>query len=245
MFASSRRSSVIRAVWAALIIGGVSAALYANHSWGNYHWSRASNPFTLELGDNVSSTWDEHLAVASSDWSVSDVLDTTVVTGGTSARRCKPTSGRVEVCAEKYGFNGWPGIAQIWVSGDHITQAITKMNDSYFDTSTYGTYAWRQFVMCQEVGHTSGLGHQDESFSNPNLGSCVNYTDDPDGSAKNQVDNTHPNLHDYQQLGEIYAHLDSPPPGGGGNGNGNGRGKRGGHRPWTTSTSPGQLSGAS
>jgi len=194
---------------AALIIGGVSAALYASHSWGGYHWARTSNPFTLKLGDNVSSTWDAHLTVASSDWSVSDVLDTTVVTGGTDARRCKPTSGRVEVCAAKYGFNGWLGLAQIWVSGGHIAQAVTKMNDSYFNTSTYKKPEWRQFVMCQEIGHTFGLSHQDENFSNPNLGSCMDYTNDPDGLVVGQDDNTSPNLHDYQQLGTIYAHLDS------------------------------------
>ena len=24
-------------------------AVNANHSWGNYHWGRTANPFTLEL----------------------------------------------------------------------------------------------------------------------------------------------------------------------------------------------------
>ena len=24
-----------------------------NHAWKNYHWARTTNPFTLELGDNV------------------------------------------------------------------------------------------------------------------------------------------------------------------------------------------------
>lgn len=222
-FTSSRPLLFVRVFWVALIMAAISGALYANHSWGNYHWARTSNPFTLKLGDNVSSAWDGYLAVASSDWSVSDVLDTTVVAGGTTARKCKPTSGRVEVCAEKYGFNGWLGVAQIWVSGDHITQAITKMNDSYFNTATYNKPAWRQFVICQEIGHTFGLDHQDENFSNPNLGTCMDYTDDPDGTLNNQADNTSPNLHDYQQLSTIYGHVDSTstvgqPAGGPGNG---------------------------
>ena len=30
----------------------------ASHSCGNYHWARTANPFTLKLGDNVSSAWD-------------------------------------------------------------------------------------------------------------------------------------------------------------------------------------------
>src|SRR3990170_5379070 len=113
----------------------------ASHSWGNYHWARTSNPFTLKLGDNVSSTWDPYLVTTSSDWSQSSVLDTTIVAGTQNPRRCRPTSGRVEVCNYRYGNNGWLGLAQIWISGDHITKGLTKVNDSYFNTSTYNTPA--------------------------------------------------------------------------------------------------------
>jgi hypothetical protein len=173
----------------------------ASHSWENYHWARTSNPFTLKLGDNVSSAWDTYLATASSDWSQSTVLDTTIVAGGTR-RNCKPTSGRVEVCNASYGNNGWLGMAGIWISGSHITKAYVKLNDSYFNSPSYNTPAWRQLVMCQEIGHTFGLDHQDENFDNTNLKSCMDYTSNPDS-------NQHPNQHDYEQLETIYAHLDS------------------------------------
>ncbi len=178
-----------------------------DHSWGPYHWARTGNAFTLNLGDNVSSAWDAYLATASSDWTFSSVLDTTIVAGRTtdSPRKCRPTSGRVEVCSARYG-GAWLGLAQIWVSGSHITQATTKVNDFYFNKPKYNTPAWRRFVMCQEVGHAFGLDHQDENFSNANLGSCMDYTSDPDGPPSNE----HPNSHDYQQLETIYnAHLDS------------------------------------
>lgn len=59
--------------------------------------------------------------------------------------------------------------------------------------------------MCQEIGHTFGLDHQDETFSNGNLGSCMDYTNDPDGPPSNE----HPNGHDYTQLEVIYEHVDS------------------------------------
>jgi len=182
----------------------------ASHSWGNYHWARTSNPFTLSLGDNVSSAWDAYLGTTSSDWSASSVLDTTIVPGGSNPKNCRPTSGRVEVCNSKYGFNGWLGLAQIWVWGDgHIAQGVAKVNDTYFNTATYNTPAWKRLVMCQEVAHTFGLGHQDENFSNPNLGTCMDYTSDPDGSLKGQLSNEHPNAHDYEQLEAIYNHLES------------------------------------
>ncbi len=177
-------------------------AASANHSWGGYHWARTANPFTLKLGDNVSSSWDPYLATTSADWSFSPVLDTTVVRGSANPKNCRATSGRVEVCNSKYGNNGWLGLAQIWVtSGLHITQGVTKVNDTYFNTPTYNTTAWRNLVMCQEVGHTLGLDHQDENFGNANLGTCMDYTSDPST-------NQHPNQHDYDELAIIYEHLD-------------------------------------
>lgn len=178
----------------------------AGHSWGPYHWARQSNPFTVKLGDNVTSTWDSYLSEASSDWSASSVLNTTIVAGGTRARQCKPTSGRVEVCNAKYGNNGWLGIAQIWITGgEHITEAIVKLNDTYHDTSPYNQPAWRRTVMCQEIGHAFGLDHQDENFDNGNLGTCMDYTSNPSGPPSNE----HPNSHDYAQLVTIYSHLDN------------------------------------
>jgi len=175
----------------------------ADHSWGGYHWARTSQPLILKLGDNVTSAWDSHLNVASSDWSNSTVLNTDVVGGTANPKNCRPTSGRVEVCNSTYGNNGWLGIAQIWITGgEHITQGVTKLNDTYFRSGKYNTPAWRQFVTCQEIGHTFGLDHQDEDFNNANLGSCMDYTSDPST-------NQHPNKHDYDELVTIYTHLDS------------------------------------
>lgn len=174
----------------------------ANHSWGSYHWARTSNPFTIKLGDNLVTAWDQYLATTSADWSISSVLDTSIVTGGTTAKRCRATNGRVEVCNALYGKNGWLGVAQIWITNNHITQGIVKLNDSYFNTAKYNTPAWKNLVMCQEVGHTFGLDHQDEIFDNPPLGTCMDYSSDP-------TPNQHPNQHDYDQLASIYSHLDS------------------------------------
>ncbi len=182
----------------------------ANHSWGNYHWARTSNPFTIKIGDNVNSTWDPFLGTASADWTLSNVVVATVVTGQANPKNCRPTAGQVEVCNSTYGNNGWLGIAQIWASGNHITQGVVKLNDTYFNIAKYNTPAWRSMVVCQEVGHTFGLDHQDENFSNTNLGTCMDYTNDPSGTAGTNVtpNNEHPNQHDYDELATIYAHAD-------------------------------------
>lgn len=201
MIASTRRVTFVAGA-VILLLAALPGSVAANHSWGNYHWARESNPFTLRLGDNVSSSWDSYLATTSSDWSASSVLDTTVVAGRTRAKTCRATTGQVEVCSAAYGNNGWLGLAQIWLGGSHITKGTVKVNDSYFKSSPYNSPAWRNLVMCQEVGHTLGLDHQDEDFDNGNLGTCMDYTSSPEA-------NQHPNQHDYDQLETIYAHLDS------------------------------------
>lgn len=198
---------IVAAAVTALVLVTVPAA--ADHAWANYHWERASNPVTVELGDNVDSRWDSWLAEASSDWSASSVLDSPIGPGQAKGK-CRPTEGRAEVCNDNYGNTGWLGIAQIWADGDHIVQAVAKLNDTYHDSSPYNEDGWRDNVMCQEVGHVYGLGHQDENFNNGNLGTCMDYTANPDGPPANRQ----PDQHDYEQLEAIYGHLDS----GGGSG---------------------------
>ncbi len=180
----------------------VGAAEQETHSWGGYHWARTSNPFNVNLGDNLTAAWDPYLATTSGDWTQSTVLNTTIVAGSASPKTCKATAGMVQVCNNTYGNNGWLGIAGISVSGSHITAAYVKLNDSYFNTATYNTSAWRNMVTCQEVGHAFGLDHQDTNFDNANLGTCMDYTNNP-GT------NQHPNNHDYDMLQTIYGHVDS------------------------------------
>jgi len=208
----SRRRSLVRALFVVFALAVVSTAVYANHSWNNYHWATSGNGLSLDVGDNVSSNWDAYLDEALDDWNQSQSLNLVEVAGGTRPKNCRPTAGQIEVCNARYGNNGWLGIAQIWLSGGHISQAITKLNDTYFNTATYNTPAWRRLVACQEIAHDFGLDHQDETFDNPNLGSCMDYTNDPDGGAggavNNDPSNEHPNSHDYQQITSIYSHSD-------------------------------------
>lgn len=197
-----------------VLLGAVAGPAAANHSWANYHWSRSSNPVRLDIGSNLGVAYQANLALAIDDWDGTDnsgsaYLALTQVAGA-GLRNCGAVAGRVEVCNDSYGFRGWLGVASIWASGDHITQATVKMNDSYLlGGGTYDSNAWRQMVLCQEVGHTFGLDHQDEVFDNPNLGTCMDYTNDPST-------NQHPNAHDFAQLATIYTHLDGGSGGGGG-----------------------------
>ena len=189
-----RRSLVLLVL---LVVAAVPA--FANHSWGNYHWGRTANPLNLKMGDNMTtSSWRNKFNTAVSDWNQSSKLNLTVVTGQ-SRGKCRPTAGRDEICNGAYGNNGWLGLAQIWLSGGHISQGTAKMNDSYVMNQ-----AEQQHVICQEVGHTFGLGHTSEDGSSQNT--CMDYYQN---QSDNDTTSTHPNAHDYAQLDTIYAHLDS------------------------------------
>ncbi|MCA1719381.1 MAG: hypothetical protein LC781_22025 [Actinobacteria bacterium] len=175
------------------------------HNWSTYHWGRTNTPFTLTLGDNVTADWDSYLNNAAglptpfsgNDWSDSTVLNAPVDTGNVSRRalkrkKCPYTLGRVEVCNAAYGDNGWSGLAQIWLdSSGHIVAGVAKMND----TKISSTDTWkRRHVMCQEVGHTFGLGHTSENGTSQLT--CMDYS----GSQDSQW----PNQHDYDELSAIY-----------------------------------------
>jgi hypothetical protein len=220
--------AVLVAIFAVFLVTGVASA---NHAWGKYHWDKSTDDtlaYPLELVDNLNTAeWDNSLAIASLDWNVS-VLKNKVVAGASNSN-CDPTNGRVEVCNDEYGTNGWLGIASIWATrgkSNHITQGVVKVNDTYFNMAQYDSQAWRDFVMCQEVGHELGLDHQDENSNNANFGTCMDYTNDPDGTVLGQLDNRHPNQHDYNQMTEMYAHLNSTDGGGSEPGNGGGKGKK-------------------
>jgi hypothetical protein len=175
---------------------------FANHAWGNYHWARTNNPFVVRLGDNVSPQWKSYLSTAAYNWNRSTVLSVPVIAGSTAPNPCRMISGTVQVCSAVYGTTGWMGLAQLTVNGDHITAATVRLNDSYFNTARFNTPAWRNLVICQEIGHTFGLAHQDENFNNAPLGTCMDYSSDP-------TLNQHPNLHDYYELLTIYNHRDT------------------------------------
>jgi hypothetical protein len=220
-------SAVAVAVAAVTLLVVDPAPASAGHSWSNYHWRRTSGEVNLTLVDSVTGTWQAQYDRARTEWAQSGVLALASENGGDTQgtrKRCAAPSGQVRVCNAAYGFNGWLGVAQIWVWPDgHIAQGVTKMNDSYSMRP-----AEKQYVMCQEIGHTFGLGHQDENHDNKNVGSCMDYSRYPEGGVHSvgggSIDygpnNESPNTDtapggtgeqhgDFEQLLAIYNHLES------------------------------------
>lgn len=199
----------VSAVLVAIVLSAAAAS--ATHSWGGYHWARTTNPFTLKLGDNLTTAdWKSYLAQTSSDWNSPPSGPTPVLTAivaGQASKRCSMVAGTTQVCNGKYGFNGWLGLASInLLDGTHITQGMAKMNDSYFNLSTYNNPNEREHVVCQEVAHTFGLDHQSTDGSSQDT--CMDYFSNTGANAGSSL-STRPNQHDFDELNAIYAHPDS------------------------------------
>lgn len=194
----------VKAALACAIAVG-SFSVYATHSWNGYHWARTTSSFTLHTLDstvaNSNANWPALLQTAASQWSQSTKLDLQVVAYANSSqdrRKCSAVSGKIRVCNQSYGKNGWLGLASINLdSNGHISQGTAKMNDSY--TSSWIDPNEAKHVMCQEVGHTFGLDHQSTNGSSQNT--CMDYSNSPTSTA--------PNQHDYDELVTIYSHTDS------------------------------------
>ena len=191
---------------ALLVVLTLPQSANADHAWGNYHWARTSNPFSIRIGNNMTAGWTQHFNTAVSDWSRSNVMDL-VPEAGRSNKRCAMVAGTIQVCNGKYGYNGWLGLASINITGGvHITQGSAKMNDSYFSSATYNNPNEKLHVVCQEIGHTFGLGHTSEDGSSQNT--CMDYFSNTGANAGSTL-STHPNQHDYDMISQIYSHLDS------------------------------------
>lgn len=191
----------------ALIVGvaltAIAAPALAGHSWGTYHWKRTTTQITPPVYENLDSRWESYGQTAVADWNQSTVIQSSYNVGTSDPRKCRQVSGTIQLCNAAYGRNGWLGLASISLSGGHIVSGTTKVNDSYYTTGGfYDTPGWRAAVMCQEIGHDYGLGHQDENSNDDTTNSCMEYTNKPDG-------NMHPDQHDYDQLLSIYNHMES------------------------------------
>jgi hypothetical protein len=195
------RTLVRTAVFVALG-GAIALPAVASHSWNNYHWARTASSFDLQVVDSVTSQWQTAFDMSLQEWGKSSKFDNVVSAADGDARtrkRCPMVAGEMRVCNASYGQNGWLGMATINLdSNGHITRGTAKMNDSY-DWYFAATPGEDNHVMCQETGHVYGLGHTSEDGSSQNT--CMDYS--------SSLTSQWPNQHDYDELDQIYGHVDS------------------------------------
>ncbi len=169
----------------------LAPAAQASHQWGSYHWNKDGVAVRdVTVGDNHGGgvpDWPAlfdtvvggFAATVDVDGLYTDVYGWPGYTGAYFSLSEAGGSGDVESYNSDYGNNGWLGLASIWVSrgkNKHITRGESKVNDYYVTLPGYDGFdedvEWLA-VLCQEIGHTFGLGHTTTDFS------CMNTEDRP------------------------------------------------------------------
>ena len=191
-----------------LSMGALSAPASAatTASWNGYRWARTGT-LALKTVNRTSSEWTSYFTPALRGWSTAPQLDL-IGSRGTVNPTCGAVYATIQVCNGKYGANGWMGYANVWLSAGRIVQATVRLNDTYFSQDNYSSSAWRASTLCQELGHTLGLAHNNAARSDANTGSCMDYSNDPDGGTKYGKSNVAPGSMDFTGLNVIYKTLD-------------------------------------
>ncbi len=169
----------------------VATVASADHSWSVYHWS--SDNLSPTVVDKTSSNLYQ-VGPAVQEWAA---LSTPIQPVPTNANK-----GNITV---REAFSqSWLGLARIFIDENgHITKGEVKLNTQsidYYEANGYPGIA--DHVLCQEIGHVLGLGHnrtQDDTCMNDQafIGEALNS----------------PNTHDTDQLNAIYSHTDAAPSG--------------------------------
>ncbi len=194
------------AVALAVLLAAVTVAS-ADHSWNGYHWEKTGDTVSPSVKNKTSSSlYDVPAGVT--EWAN---LGTPIQPTLTTAKK-----GNITVSEQTSQF--WLGLARIFLEDGHITKGEVKLNTTYlayYESNGYPGIA--DHVLCQELGHVLGLGHNRDGDTGGT----------PDTTCMNDQGHlgeyTTPNSHDTVQLNIIYdGHTDASGSSEGGGGGGGG-----------------------
>eukprot|EP00980_Cylindrotheca_fusiformis_P013443 scaffold3437_cov113-Cylindrotheca_fusiformis.AAC.10 len=171
-----------------------------------YYWPTGGRGvLTLEIVSLLDPGWQGEFEAAVRAWDNGDPDVVTLTTSRRSANDpCTMSQGIMKVCNQDYGSTGWLGINEIVIGGTDgktIRSSLAKMNDHYLGSAKG---AERAYTMCHELGHGFGLPHTDESFTNRDLGNCMDYTNTPEN-------NLLPGRVNFLRLQEMYGSPNAMP----------------------------------
>lgn len=209
------------AVLILLVMGSASVPIFATHPPTLHHWRRANAAIRqIPIRRMHSAIWIARYATAYADWRNPAMTKVRPIQGaiGGPSNTCPPVLNQMTSCDGAYGNTGWLALTSIWANaGGHISQTTSKLNNKYFNMPPYNTVAYRQYLICQQIGRSFGLALANGVPNNRNTGSCMDATNDPDGgpggASPTDPNNLHPNAHDYAVVNAKHNHIGSILPG--------------------------------
>lgn len=139
------RRSIVAAILALAVLAGPVSADLSGFQW------KARAPFTVTLVSEIADPTLQSLTTLSAvDWSESVVVD--VVLGPA------PKRGPMVRIVDGYYTNPWNALAHISNERGYITAVTIYLNRTNLDQFTV---EHKQHTICQELGHSLGLDHQD------------------------------------------------------------------------------------
>ena len=202
------RKGLGAAVVVLALFGVLVATAGANHSWNGYHWARTSNPFTLQLGDNVSGLWDGMLDDGGRP---TGTARSTCTRRSSRAGRGRRTVGRLPVASRSAALATATPAGSASPRSGSAAARTSRRASSRTTTTTSATRATS--TTTRPRCSTSSARRSDTPSGSTtrtspaiSLNTCMDYYHNTSAS---DVLSTHPNKHDYDELDTIYTHTDS------------------------------------
>jgi hypothetical protein len=149
----------------------------ADWVWGTYLWN-SSAPFRVTVVSNTDAAWTQRLAQSASEWSKSGVVSVTV-----------GNKGKITLYDGYYGANQPCAWTQYWQHGGHISHDAIYLNETCL--ANWSDF-WKQYAVCQELGHALGLPDHDTT---PTVPSCMAPT----------MSASSPSSDDFAELAHLYG----------------------------------------
>jgi len=118
-----------------------------------------------------------------------------------------PRLGEIKVCSGDYGDNDWIGSTILFMRDEYVVGALIRINES---SLTLASDTILQYAMCNQLGHTLGLVHDD---TNLDLSSCLKdfgaNAIENGNLIRNNEKLQHPNSDDLDYLVTLYGSASS------------------------------------
>jgi hypothetical protein len=150
----------------------------ADWVWNTGYLWNGNAPLRLTVVSNADATWTQRLTQSAAQWSNSGVVNVSV--GG---------SGKIALYDGYYGTSRPCAWTQYWQHNGNISHDAIYMNETCL--ASWTDY-WKQYALCQELGHAIGLPDHDTT---PTVASCMAPS----------LSGTAPSTDDFAELTQLYG----------------------------------------